>query len=279
MKDAAVNRLITLCDPATPALARYRWWLWPNLLCLDAPLVTVVWQRFLSFAYGVRPPLAAAICLAGVVWGVYLLDHWLDTRTGSPGEWAPRHQLARDNLEIFSIAAGLSFLLAALVAFFWLSTPYLVWGGVVGLAVLAYLSAVHYSPWGQPLRRGGKELAVGAVTAVGVSLPLLVDIPERIGDWWPAVGGFAALCWLNCRLIATWEAQAGTAGSWRRMTLAAILSAGSAAVSPPSIALALLGSLAILCLLHLARRRLNDSALRVLADAALLTPLLTGSMS
>ncbi len=156
-------------------------------------MVTVVWQRFLSFVFGVHPPLTAAMGLAGVVWGVYLLDHWLDARSGLSGEWAPRHQLARDYPEAFTITAGVSFLLAALIAFVGLSTPYLVWGGVAGLAVLAYLSAVHYSPWGQPLRRGGKELAVGAVTAVGVSLPLLVDIaPERIGDWWP--GGCGRVC-------------------------------------------------------------------------------------
>jgi hypothetical protein len=251
----------------------YPWWLWPNLLCLDAPLVTVLWQRFLAFALGVRIPVAAGVALAGVVWGIYLLDHWLDGRAEFSHEWASRHLLARRHSVAFLLAAGSSFLLAFLVALAGLAAPYWYWGLALGAGVIAYLAAVHFSPFGRPLRRGGKELAVGIVIGIGVGLPLVAEAPDRFGEWWPAVGGFAALCWLNCRLIATWEAQPGTVGSWKRLTIAATLTALGAISAPRPVAVAFLWSLALLGGLHLVRRRLADAALRVLADAALLTPI------
>ena len=59
------------------------WWLWPNLLGLDAPAVAVVWQRFLADASGVAVPVAASAVLALVVWGIYLTDRRLDARAGN----------------------------------------------------------------------------------------------------------------------------------------------------------------------------------------------------
>ncbi len=64
-------------DPPPP------WWALPNAAALDAPVVAVVWQRFLADRFGVSVPWAATAALAAAVWAVYLGDRWLDARRGA----------------------------------------------------------------------------------------------------------------------------------------------------------------------------------------------------
>jgi hypothetical protein len=235
--------------------------------------VTVVWQRFLSHAYGVPTPLAATVCLALTVWGVYLADHWLDTRPGRGDERTPRHQLARNHPVAFVTAAGLVTSLAVLIALVGLPAVYLELGAGVCCFVALYLLVVHIFRPMIVLRNGGKELAVGVVMAIGVALPLLAEDSRGVGSWWPAVAALASLCWLNCRLIAYWEHQPGAGDSTRSLVIPVLATAAFAgAVTWPTV-VAPLGALIILCILHAARRRIDGTALRVLADVALLTPL------
>jgi hypothetical protein len=58
-------------------------WLWPNVLSLDAPLVAVSWVWLLKESLGVRFFEESAVwVLAAVVWCVYVLDRILDVWTG-----------------------------------------------------------------------------------------------------------------------------------------------------------------------------------------------------
>ena len=43
--------------------AKPPWWLWPNLLSLDAPLVAVLWQGIFAASAGVSIPFAAHVLL------------------------------------------------------------------------------------------------------------------------------------------------------------------------------------------------------------------------
>src|SRR5947208_1712495 len=71
--------------PVSPLNNTRPWWLWPNLLALDAPAVAVTWQLFLAAKAPVAVPLAASVVLALVVWGVYLTDRAVDAATGTTG--------------------------------------------------------------------------------------------------------------------------------------------------------------------------------------------------
>jgi hypothetical protein len=208
-----------------------------------------------------------------VVWGVYLFDHWCDTRPGRPAESTLRHQVARDYHIVFGLAGVVVLGLAVATAVTELPVTYLYLGGALGLVVAVYLLVVHLVSPVRFLHTGGKELSVGVVTALGVALPLRVENVGRIGEWGPAVAAFGGLCWLNCRLIAFWERQPGTDGSPRSLLLPATWTAILSCFSHSTVAFALLGAMVLLGCLHLTRQRFGLSALRVLADAALLTPL------
>jgi len=69
------------------------WWLWPNLLSLDAPLVAVAWLWMMIKAWRVQyfPP-ALVIALAGAVWCVYVADRLLDTKFRERKNWSFRHE-------------------------------------------------------------------------------------------------------------------------------------------------------------------------------------------
>lgn len=243
------------------------WWLWPNLLSLDAPVVAVVWQLFLASDAGVDVPLAAAAVLGLVVWGVYLTDRALDAARGCAD--SDRHRFAAKSL-LLQIAVGAgAFLAAGILAFTALPQHYLEVGAAVATVTGAYLLAVHAARrWLGP---GAKELSVGVVFAAGVSVPLAAQSGSP-HFWFPSVFAFAGLCALNCLLIARWEEPASAASRWAFAL--ATLALGAAFVAPPNVALAVAVSAAALFALDRSRAgRLSVRAARVLADVALLSPL------
>jgi hypothetical protein len=238
------------------------WWLWPNVLALDAPAVAVAWQTFLAHAFAAPVPPAAPAVLGLVVWGVYLADRRLDARAGHAAQ--PRHRFAAAHPTAVAAVAAVALLAAAALALT-LPTPYLVAGGAVAACVGGYFVLVH----AVPRSPGGKERLVGLLFAAGVAVPLAASAADPVG-WLPAVGGFALLCWLNCRLIDHWEGDA--AGTLPAVLLAAPVVA-CAAFAPPAVGVALAASAGLLLLLHGSRRRTGPRLARVLADVALLTPL------
>jgi hypothetical protein len=240
------------------------WWLVPNLLALDAPLVAAVWQRFLGDAFGVPVPVAATVALTAAVWAIYLLDRGFDAAGGAAE--TDRHRFAGRHLRWFvGFCAD-----AALVAFGTarlLPPSYWVAGGAVAAGVGLYLAAVHATGWnlGQ-----AKEPLVAVGFAAGVTLPLTVgDVAPA--DWLPAAGAFAGLCGLNCRLIARWESAAPRPGVVE-LTLGVGLLAGAAWLGG-AVGAAVGGAVVCLGVVAVACRDRPRPA-RALADAVLLTPLL-----
>ncbi len=247
--------------------SRRPWWIWPNLLSLDAPVVAVLWQRFLAAQFGVVLPAATSVVLALVVWGVYLLDRGLDARAGHELEAAQRHSFARRYRRALIAVGALALLIGAALAFAILPSASLIGGAIVGVVMGLYLAVVHFTRRGLG---GGKELAVGLVFASGVAIPLAVRTGESVALWWPAVVGFAAICYLNCVLIDHWEQNRG---GLRWASLSVLIALAVAFASPIAVSIALCAALALMLLLHLYRTRLSLPALRVLVDVALLTPL------
>lgn len=253
------------------------WWLWPNLLSLDAPLVAVSWQAL--FARHLHLPVNAAVSLVLLltVWLLYALDRCFDSlRPAGPAE-SPRHRfyrLHRGEVRPFALAAVCTIVLLAVTA---LPPPILASGAAIAMAVLLYFGIVHLTSW-----RWCKELAVAALFALGVCLPaasLAPAFPPAL--ILPAVL-FTLLCWLNCAAIDRWESgpenpHASTRWIAGHLRSAALLIVGIAVGGYARTASLIFAAVAVSALAFLlidrAQSRLSTNALRVLADFALLSPL------
>jgi hypothetical protein len=269
---------------------RWRWAAIPiywHLLSLDAPTVAVLWAWSLARTAQVHPHPSALAVLAIGAWLIYIADRLLDGLPGAdPGNLRERHHFHsrhRRELLIAGVAAS------ALLLGFIVRMPAAARQEDASLFAVAmlYFAAVHLPA----LRiRFPRELAVGILFACACAVPAWSrSIPAH-----PQLAGlttlFAALCWLNCRAIHVWEqAPAGTR-TWQISVFALGLAAAAATsmffLSPPELRLAsaILAAALLLFALDRDRRRslqrripgeaLSPLALRILADAALLTPLL-----
>jgi hypothetical protein len=248
------------------------WWLWPNLLALDAPFVAIVWQRFLGCHFAVPVPWAATSALAAAVWAIFLIDRWLDSRRGEFD--ADRHRFAACHPHAFALVAAIA-AIAGLTVACSLSISYWRAGGIVTLGVTVYLGLVHAG--GGLLRVGGaKELLVAIGFASGVAIPL-ATAGRPLNDWLPSVGAFLGLCLLNCRLIEWWESKQALA--WPRPELLLSLALLAAATALPTVmGSAIAVAVVTLFIIHFGLRR-RPRVARVLADAALLSPLALGGWS
>src|SRR3954470_10299451 len=72
-----MSRPMSAAAPSS-STSRIPWWLWLNVLSLDAPLVAVLWQAALAKVHhlAVMPGLHISLFLA--VWLIYLVDRVLD---------------------------------------------------------------------------------------------------------------------------------------------------------------------------------------------------------
>jgi hypothetical protein len=211
-----------------------------------------------------------ALLLFLTVWLIYVADRLLDTR--NPNASTPRHQFYRRNFQFAATVWILVLAGTAAMVIWGLANPVLLRGVAMLAAVFLYLGVVHCLP-----SRGGwmglKEGAVGVLFALGTSLPVW----ERIRSAHDAltIALFSLLCCLNCIAIEQWESSREHPG----LPVAAI--AGIVAVAGlvllhhdrPILSGAEAASLFALVLLDGLHHKLSRDALRVLADVALLTPL------
>lgn len=268
------------------------WWLWPNVLNLDAPIVAVVWQEMFARVVGAQLGAEHRWLLFLAVWQIYLVDRWLDSRR-DPEIRTDRHRFHRR-----VGAAGWVVEAAALVSSLALAVRCLNADGWMGAAALLALSGICFamthlgkSSWHLVFP---KELWVGVVFASGCALQpwaLAADRPE----WFPVgVVMFAALCFFNCAAITLWERQPADCENPRSLLnrwpgfmrlfpvvcWGHILPALGVAMLEPgnrlllglclALVLSLMGLAILSCLHSVGRARV----LCVLVDAVMLTPLL-----
>lgn len=260
-----------------------------HLLSLDAPTLAVLWAW--SLARAVSAPVSpSALAVLGLgTWLIYIADRLLDGRARSlRSDLRQRHLFHARHRRAFLVAGALAlvplgWLIAIMPAAARREDAFL-------FAVTAfYFAAVHLT---RVRLRFPRELVVAMVFASASAVPAWSASTSAHDDLVWIVALFAALCWLNCAAIHAWEG-AQPARRWSLVsTLALVLAAISAtfmaaAADHPSVfrlLAALLGSALLLLALDIdfrrARRRparhedLSPLALRILADAALLTPLL-----
>jgi hypothetical protein len=180
---------------------------WLNLVCLDAPIVAVVWLWLFARTFHAPVHLGNAVSLFLTAWLIYLADRLADasslkaeSRRSLRQEFCLRHRE-------FWISALL------LIGGFDL---YVIWrsidagtffaGAVVGILALIYL-ALNY-PRGLIWRSiPAKEISIGLLFTIGTLVALLPAGPPVNAPLLACGLAFACLCSLNCISIASWERE------------------------------------------------------------------------
>ncbi len=262
-------------------------WEWPNVLSLDAPLIAALWQSLFTRVFGVALGWPAALLLGAAVWLIYSADRWLDGQTLGVNARTRRHRFyVRHHRGIFWVW-WVVFAGTFGVSLFLLTWTEFLGGAVLGTLLLGYLSRRHRGD----RKTHPKELQIAVIFALGVVfLPFLSIAPGVSSVLLLVCGGFfGVLIFFNCAFIARWEGELDRetvpfavrapriAARLNSLTLEFALFCGGGGVffEPlrPLFAALALSALLLYALEHVTPR-LSPAARRVLADAALFTPLL-----
>lgn len=299
--------------PAVTTEPRRPFWLYPNLLSLDAPLVAVAWLAIFAKTWRVSyHPWEAYVVLGLVVWVIYVVDRLIDAslRNNDPKRCEPRHLFHWKYRKAFAaaatmagvIAVGLAIRYMPMTIFGYLFIAGIMVGGFFGLSLIS-----GQDPDEIPY---GKNILAGLAFAFGTGLAAYVYLPSGSQNLFQQTFeivkemvfsreliSFAVLCMINISAIDLWEHAHRSsdietkAANELSLTLPLTLLGGAAIVfalqaSPhPEDAMdygvvtraffyAILTGAALLYILNRSRARFELSSLRVLADVALLVPVL-----
>ncbi len=286
-----------------PSAHRKPWWLIPNLLSLDAPLVAVAWLYMFAKTWRVDYlPWAAYFSLGLVVWVIYVGDRLLDASMdiGSSGKLEARHQFHLKHRRIFKWLV----IVASIVAVILVVTrlPFAIYGikfgpnGYIGYAIIgglmvaAFFALSLFSDQVPDEIPYGKNIVAGAAFAYGTSM---IAYAFTSFDFWDYVKSheficFAVLCILNISAIDLWEHANRSSDPEIKATDELALTLPLTLLGAASLVFALqdhelttrpffhaiLTGAALLYILNRCRARFQMDALRVLADVALLVPLI-----
>jgi hypothetical protein len=268
-----------------------------HLLSLDAPTVAVLWAWMLAREVGAAVPWSTLAVLGIGTWLIYVGDRLLDGLPGAPRtELRERHHFhARHRRSLLTAAA------VAIGVLVWLVVARMPAAGrredaCIFAVAMIYAAAVH-----QPFFRirFPRELVVGLVFACACAVPAWSAADYAHADLAVLVSLFAALCWLNCSAIHAWEQRGVSRTAPATLPGGPFLSLLASGIALASAIFVLLaqrnaGELRIAVVLFASsmlffaldrdfrrslQRRQSDAvpsalAMRVLADAILLTPIL-----
>jgi hypothetical protein len=261
------------------------------VLSLDAPAVVIVWQWLFGAVAGVAIHGAETVVVGSSVWLAYAADRWLETWLVAPDKLVtPRHRFYARFRGVVAAVWIAVLIIDVTIAFVALTRREIAAGFIILIPVLAYVGSHQFLHRGARWRLP-KELCIALLIAAGASVFVLAET----ADWRGLVGSvtlFALLCFTNVALIGVWEAdvdrsqgQTSLAHQFAPLSsiahllplaLAAIAAiAGSSLVGvAPVPAHCVAASGVLLALLDRLQPRIGWRLARVLADAALLTPLL-----
>jgi len=287
-------RLLGNGPRVVPSDPRKPWWLYPNLLSLDAPLVAVAWLYIFAKTWRVDyHPWEAYVSLGLAVWVIYVADRLLDAsiHTGTTGRLEARHAFHQKHRKFFVIGTAIASVTALFLVVRYMQTPiyhYLLIGAVLvaGFFGLSMLSSQEADEIPHT-----KNILAGATFAFGTAMMAHHYLPA-FGIYEMLASReflcFAVLCTLNISAIDLWEhAHRATdieikATDELALTLPlTVLGAASLlyALRDPEMTTrpffyATLTGAALLQVINRSRARFSIDALRVLADVALLLPVI-----
>ncbi|MEY3898356.1 MAG: hypothetical protein RLZZ214_3877 [Verrucomicrobiota bacterium] len=276
-----------------PPERRKPFWLLPNLLSLDAPLVAVAWLYIFAKTWRVvYLPSTTYLSLGLVVWVIYVTDRLLDAlmNGGNSGKLEARHEFHRKHQKGFRVLAMIAGLVALILVVTELATKIYGYALFGGLMVAAFFTLSIFSTQGPNEIPYAKNILAGFSFAYGTAMLAWAytgfDSEDLLKS--PELICFVVLCILNIAAIDLWEHANRSADPEIKatdelaLTLPLTLLGAAAlifAVKDPDLTTrpffyAILTGAALLQILNRNRGRFSMDALRVLADAALLVPLL-----
>jgi uncharacterized membrane protein YphA (DoxX/SURF4 family) len=276
-----------------PSEQRKPFWLYPNLLSLDAPLVAVAWLYVFAKTWRVvYLPTTTYISLGLVVWVIYVSDRLMDSLTNgvNSGKLEARHDFHRRHRKVFLVLAIIAGFVALTLVITGLATKIYGYALFGGLMVAGFFTLSIFSTQGPNEIPYAKNILAGFSFAYGTAMLAFAytgfDSEDLLKS--PALICFAVLCILNIAAIDLWEHANRSsdpeikAGDELALTLPlTLLGAASLvfALKDPDLTTrpffyAILTGAALLQILNRNRARFSMDALRVLADAALLVPIL-----
>jgi hypothetical protein len=278
---------------------RAPWWLWPNLLSLDAPLVALAWAWMFSNAWGVvSVPWQLWATLGVSVWIIYALDRIVDARReGNLKLLDARHHFHRRYSQVFFrvITIGIFFCLYSVMLN--LAQTVLQYGFFVILCAVVYF-VIAFNQSNSEQSGLGKNLVAGLTFSYGASAGIHAYSPVLpFGDmvFSSEVLLFAALCVINMTAIDFWRLKGeDDEDAAAVLNLGTLLVAGVAMyiyistlkreafffnedfyheqVFYKPFAVGVLVGSAGFFLLNQARRKFEAEAYRVLVDVAVVAP-------
>ena len=280
------------CPPRVqPDVSRTpRWWLWPTILSLDAPVVALLWQDLLARSASAGLGAPERFVLGCSVWLAYAADRWIEAWRLRPEQIRThRHHFhLKWRWEIFAVWVAVLVLDVA-VALKGLTARELGDGFFLLAAVAAYLLSHQFvhraSRWRAP-----KEACVALLLGAGSGLFILAQAGSQTAAMALPLSLFVVLCFANCALISLWENEVdvshgatslATEFAWAAQAVSSMpwligaLSAGAWFIAGPAArpgASCAAASGVLLGLVDMAERRMGRFAARVLADVALMTP-------
>jgi hypothetical protein len=277
-------------DMAGCVTFRPAWWQWPTVLSLDAPVVSVVWLALLAprAPHGLVWLWPQFVVLGSSVWLAYAADRWIE------GWRLPTH-VVRTQRHIFyqrwrwpvSAAWLLTLSCSIGIAVTALPKAEIVGGMALTACVIAYLVSHQFlhrdRRWRVP-----KEICIACLLTAGTAVSLLGVV--KLGVIAVPLFLLASICFANCVLISSWERDIDRAHGqsslalqrhvsglipwtpWVLMIAAACLTMRTTGVT--QAAAACVGASALLlAVIDRSVSRIGWASAHVLADAALLTPI------
>lgn len=277
-----------------PAEQRKPIWLYPNLLSIDAPLVAVAWLFLFSKTWRLGyHPWEAYVTLGLAVWIIYVADRLLDvSMLGGPfAKLEARHEFHRKHRKWFQIGVAIAFVIALVLVLMKMANAIFEFLPLGGLLVAGFFGLSMLSSQEGDNVPHTKNILAGITFAFGTAMTAHLYRSEYgIYEMLTSLEFlcFAVLCILNISAIDLWEHAARTsdletkASDELALTLPLMLLGGAALLyaafdeeqsSRPFFVAVMTGS-ALLYILNRNRARFSMDALRVLADVALLIPVL-----
>lgn len=274
-----------------PAEHRKPFWLIPNLLSLDAPLVAVAWLYMFAKTWRVEYlPWVAYVSLGSVVWLIYVVDRLLDAslRGGTSARLEARHEFHRKHERVLRPLVLIAGALVLILVIKGLPVTVYSYAIIAGIMVAGFFTLSVYSTPGPHEHPYAKNIVAGLSFAYGTAMLAHIytgfDREDLIKS--PELICFSVLCILNISAIDLWEHANRTsdpeikASDELALTLPlTLLGAASLvfALRDPDLTTrpffyAILTGAALLQILNRTRSRYSMDALRVLADVALLLP-------
>lgn len=260
-------------------------WAWPNILSLDVVLIGVAWQQLIAQTLELECAPSASWVLGLSIWLTYMGDRWLDSiRLEKACTY--RHEVMRTFKWPFFALWLLVLFFDIFLACYALPFQSLLLGlGLLTLCILYTCSIQqgHHSP------SLTKEAKVALIFCLGIFIFITPTHTQGLLPLSIYFGLLSLLFWSNASLIAHWEKDAdiqhqsaslatthptiAACAHWVTLIIAALclpLIAINTASTPFALACATSGILIFIISTLNCHRELR----RVLADTALLTPMI-----